>query len=106
MTEFSYGSGETLALDEDKLLIFAGKSAEYENFLPVASMKVYKIYPYVNQLIKCPAPNCNYYEIFDSGQKNVVEQSVFVSICRRVSESNYVYDKCEVGKLVVGVKNG
>lgn len=106
MTEFSCSSSEEFCLDEDKLRVFGGNFSEnYDEFWPVSSVKVYKIYPSFDSVIKCPAPNCNYYEIYDSSQSNVVEYSSYVSICKKVRNGNYVYDKCEIGKLLVGVKN-
>lgn len=102
MTEFSYDSRETLTLDEDKLRVLSAISG-YDSFWGVSSIKVYKIYP-ADKMIKCPAQNCNYYEIYDGGQKNVKEYSTFVSICKKVKEVDYVYDRCEIGKISVGVK--
>jgi len=104
MAEINFDSSETLVLDEDKLRILLGDFGKYyETFWPVSSIKVYKIYP-AGEIIKCPSLNCNYYEIYNSGQKNVKEYSTYVSICRKIKEFSYVYDKCEIGKLVVGVK--
>lgn len=102
MTEFSYDSGESLTLDEDKLRVLSTISG-YDSFWGVSSIKVYKIYP-AERIIKCPAQNCNYYEIYNNGQKNVKEYSTFVSICKKVKEFGYVYDRCEIGKIAVGVK--
>ncbi|MDP2946566.1 MAG: hypothetical protein Q8N88_00485 [Nanoarchaeota archaeon] len=102
MQELNYKTNEPFTLDEDKLT--AMKNIEsYENFWPVSSIKVYKISAN-DKLINCPAFDCNYYEVYNDGQKRVRDYSTFVSICKRVREFEYVYDKCEVGKLVVGVK--
>lgn len=104
MPELSYDSRESLTLDEDKLRIMSGNfSSAYEGFWPVASVKAYKVYPKIDKMIKCPALNCNYYEVYDSGQTSVKEYSTYVSICRKVKDVGYVYDRCEIGKLVVGV---
>lgn len=105
MPELSYSSSEEFTLDEDKLTIMASTfSSDYEGFWPVASVEVHKVFPRFEKEIKCPALDCNYYEIFDSGQKSIQKYSTFVSICRRVKEGNYYYDWCELGKLSVGVK--
>jgi len=104
MPELNYDSRASASLDEDKLMIMSGKFGRtYEGFWPVASVKVYKVYPRFDKVIKCPKLNCNYFEVYNSGQKNVREYSTYVSICKRVSEKGYVYDKCGIGKLVVGV---
>lgn len=103
--EFSYSSDKNLAIDEDKLDVMVGDlENNYFDFWPVASIEFYKIYPSPEKLIKCPAENCNYYNIYDSGQSNIEKYSSYVSICKRVKEFGSVYDRCEVGKIVAGVK--
>jgi len=104
MPELSYDSHESLSLDEDKLRIMSGNlGSYYSEFWPVASVKVYKIYPKFDELVKCPALNCNYFGVYGGGQESVKTYSTYVSICKKIKESGYVYDKCEIGKLVVGV---
>lgn len=100
MPELSCGSGFS-CIDEDK--IYALSEIRDYDIWPVSSIKVYKIYPLFSQKINCPAPNCNYYEIFNSKQTNVREYGTYVPICKKIRE-NYVFTKCEIGKLVVGVK--
>jgi hypothetical protein len=95
--------GETNSLDEDKLRVMSSSVIDYSEFWPVASIKVYKIYPSFDRIIKCPAVDCNYYEIYNSRQKDVYSVSTFVSICRKVNEFGHNYDRCELGKLEVGV---
>ncbi|MBU2576796.1 MAG: hypothetical protein KKF50_03670 [Nanoarchaeota archaeon] len=104
MPELNFNSVTSMALDEDKLRVMSGNlSEDYANFWPVASIKAYKIYPKPESFVKCPAVDCNYFEVYDSGQTNVQEYSAYVSICKKVRESGYTYDKCEAGKLVLGV---
>ena len=104
MPELNYDSRESMTLDEDKLKIMSGNfGSYYSEFWAVASVKVYKIYPKFNELVKCPALNCNYFEVYDNGQESVKTYSTYISICKKIKETGYVYDKCEVGKLVVGV---
>ena len=104
MPELNYDSGASMTLDEDKLRIMSGDFSEaYGDFWPVASIKVYKIFPKPESFVKCPALDCNYFEVYDSGQRDVQEYSTYVSICKKVRESGYTYDRCEAGKLVLGV---
>jgi len=104
MPEFNYDSGASMTLDEDKLRIMSGGFSEaYGDFWPVASIKVYKVYPKPESFVKCPALDCNYFEVYDSGQKSVQTYSTYVSICKKVRESGYTYDRCEAGKLELGV---
>jgi hypothetical protein len=105
MPELNFDSSETMTVDEDKLAIMSGNfSAGYDVFWPVASIGVYKIYPKVDPPKKCPGVGCNFYDIYNSGQRSNKTVSTFVSVCKRVRESGSAYDKCEVGKLVVGMK--
>ncbi len=105
MPELACGGSESLCLDEDKLRVMSGNfSSVYDLLWPVASVKVYRVYPAFSEILECPSLGCNYYEIYDSGQTNVKEYSTYVSICKKIEEVGYVYDRCEVGKLVVGAK--
>jgi hypothetical protein len=80
------------------------ESTKYSDIWPVASVKVIIVYPAFNKTINCPGINCNYYNVYDSKQKDVKEYSTYVSVCQKRDDSSYIYDKCEVGKLVLGVK--
>jgi hypothetical protein len=103
MSELNCDSRESLCLDKDKLRVMSGGiGTSYSQFWPVDSVKVYVVYPSSGSIIKCPAVGCNYYEIYNSGQKGFEEYSTYVSICEDVSND---YEKCEIGKIVVGVKN-
>ena len=91
-----------LCLDIDKIEVLSKE--DYSGFWNVGSIKVYKIYPSFNSVVKCPAVNCNYWEVFDGAQGNIKEYSTYVSLCRKNSEEGSIYDFCEVGKIAVGVK--
>jgi len=104
MPELSYSSGRAMTLDEDKLRIMSSNFSDaYGDFWPVASIKVYKIFPRQEEFVKCPALNCNYFEVYNSGQRGVLEYATYVSVCKRVREAGYTYDRCQAGKLVLGV---
>jgi hypothetical protein len=104
MSELACESGAQMCLDKDKLRVMQG--IDYEGLWPVDSVGVYVVYPAFDEVVECPGIGCNYYDIFDSGTSEIEEYSGFVSICEKIKESGYVYDRCEIGKLVVGVKNG
>ena len=105
MPEMNYDSSEYMTVDEDKLKIMSGAfGLDYDLFWPVASVEVYKIYPAFNEIKKCPGHGCNYYEVYNNGQTNVKTYSTYVSICKKVRESGSIYDDCEVGKLVLGIR--
>lgn len=103
MPELDYGSRYSMTVDEDKLRVLSGSiGEEYGELWPIASIEVYKVYPAFESVVKCPAVDCNYYEVYNSGQKNVEKFSSYVSICKRSKEKGSAYDRCEIGKMVVG----
>ena len=105
MPEFNCGSKNSMCVDEDKIRVISGsQSTAYRDFWPVASIEVYKISGDFSDEIKCPAANCNYYDIYDKGQKNSQKYSSFISLCKTVRDGTYVYDRCEIAKLVVGTE--
>ena len=91
MPELNCDSRESFCLDVDKVEVMA--SSNYDDFWPVASIKVYKIYP---------KPHKEYI-IYSSNQSNIKEFSAYVSLCKKINEFGYVYENCDIGKLVVGV---
>jgi hypothetical protein len=104
--EFSCSDRSSYCIDEDKLSVLAGRnySQLYSSFWPVASIRVYKINSNSSELVICPQPNCNYYEVYDSGQTDRVEYSSYVSICRLSKVESRVMKECEMGKLALGIK--
>jgi hypothetical protein len=106
MPELNYNARDSNSLDEDKLMVMSGGnfSNRYSDFWPVSSVAVYKLWPVANSIKPCPGVGCNYYELYNNEQGNVKTYSSYVSICKRVKESGFVYDRCSVGKLEVGVK--
>ncbi len=106
MSELNYDSSWSMSLDEDKLRIMSGDFGEaYDLFWPVASVEVFKVYPRFDEVKECPGIGCNYYGVYDNGQSDVKTYSTYVAICEKVRESGSTYDDCEVGKLVVGVRD-
>jgi len=105
MSELNYDADDTMSVDEDKLKIMSGGfSNNYEDFWPVASIEVYKVYNVSREIVECPSVGCNYYSVYSSGQRNIEKVSSYVSICKRVKEFGSVHNKCEVGKILVGVE--
>jgi hypothetical protein len=104
MPELNCDPSRSFCIDQDKIMVFAGDSKSYGDFWPVASIKVRKAYPKMERDIKCPATNCTYYEIYNSGQKNIQEYGIFVSICKKIKSEGVIQEECEIGKLSVGVK--
>ena len=105
MPEFSYSSKDTrtkgVCLDWDKIQVVAAKREEFSPLFPVASIKVLKAFS--SEVKPCPGQNCNFYVIYNSSQKSVEEYDTYACFCRKQSENSIAYDKCELGKLIVGV---
>ena len=51
--------------------------------------------------VLCPAPYCDYYVIYDSGQTDRMTFSAYVNVCETIYRSHEI---CELGKLMLGVK--
>lgn len=105
MPEFSYSSKDTrtkgICLDWDKLQIVSENKEEFSPLFPVASIKILKAFS--ENVKTCPGENCNYYIIYDSGQKNVEEYETYACFCKKQSENSFSYDKCDLGRIIVGV---
>lgn len=105
MPELNCDSTRRLCIDEDKLLIMSSDfGKDYESFWSVSSIKVYKIYPAFDAIVRCPAKNCNYFEVFNNEQKDSREFSTYVDLCKKLSENDFIYERCEIAKLAVGMK--
>ncbi|HDL02442.1 MAG TPA: hypothetical protein ENH20_01245 [Candidatus Pacearchaeota archaeon] len=105
MNELAYATGDSMSVDEDKLRIMSSGMGEvYGELWPVASLEFYKVYPEFDSVVECPGLGCNYYSVYNSGQRNIEKYSSFVSVCKRVKEVNSIFDRCEIWKAVVGVK--
>lgn len=108
LPEFSCSDTSVSCLDEDKLYILGSErfNTLYNDFLPVASINVYKVVSGngKKELIKCPAKNCNYYEVYSSGQTGVREYGSYVSICKKTRREGEVFSECELGRISIGIK--
>lgn len=95
--------GKPLCVDADKLMAMRNRAA-YNEFWPVKSIEVRKVFPSSEEIIcnKNNYPNCSIFEVYDSKIENIEKVSSFVALCRKEIENNYVYDKCELGKMVIG----
>lgn len=103
MPELICDTNEPFCLDMDKVLVFKDYANAYAEFLPVASVKIYKLDPSSTKVIKCPAANCTYYEIYSSEQTRVQEYSTFISLCQKEETFGRVSYNCGLGKISVGV---
>jgi len=106
--EFECGEFNCVDLDKMfKLKEMASTGGIYRDFWSsISSLKIVKVYPYISGEQKCVNnvnDNCNTIIIKqkETGVNEMID-STFVSICRKEYKDNYVYDKCEIGRIVAG----
>ncbi len=104
--EFSCGQAfesKENCIDLDKAFVLNNNIEKYKNFWGVSGIKIIKIYPENKNLVCTSAnyPNCDTLEFIPKATGIFAEN--FVSLCRKEfdSETKIVYDKCELGKILV-----
>jgi len=98
--EFSCGKDYCISLD--KAMALRGMSS-YSGFWGVSSIEIWKLSGNRNCTIS-NYPDCDVIVIANNKDANQILTPLFVSLCRKEVENNAVYDKCELGKLLVGYK--
>ena len=97
----SFGMLKLNCVDQDKVLILKQNSKTYSGFWGIAGIEIQKIYP--ESLEECTLgnyPNCGLITIYSEKNKGV-SSSNFISLCRKASSENGIYDKCEIAKLII-----
>ena len=79
----------------------------YKNYWEFSSLSVLRESGFnksSNDLIDCRgvSEDCDRFVIFDKGVKSEEKVSSFVALCYIEYENYYPYEKCELGKLIVG----
>jgi hypothetical protein len=97
--EFSCGS---YCVDADRAMVLGNKSV-YKSLWQVSSIKIRTISNSSKDVActKTNYPDCNLIKVYD---KKVAETTVYsyVSVCKRVSQMEYVEYNCELGKFIIG----
>ncbi len=107
--EFSCTTSKSNCIDGDKLISLLDKTA-YQTFWPYSSLEVIKLSGFGkdrSELVECTIanyPDCDLFKVYDKNVENERAISSFVAICRKDSQNEYIYDKCEIAKLVAGTK--
>jgi len=99
----SFGSNRINCVDADKVMKLKDNIATYSEFWGVAEIQIRKIYPN-NGDVKCTEgtyKNCGIIEIFSKNVNSLPPASNFVSLCKKDSYNDEVYDKCELAILMV-----
>lgn len=107
--ELSCVAAKSNCIDGDKLVSLLGKQ-EYAQFWPFSSLKVIQfngLEKNESALIDCNFanyPDCDLYVIYDRHIPNERAIHSFVSLCRKEYENGYVYDHCELAKIIAGTE--
>ena len=99
----AYGGQKVNCIDLDKIMGLIKNNETYGNFWKVKSLEIRKIYPVEEEII-CNSqnyPECNYFKIYSKGGISE-DQSSFATLCRKEFEINGIYNKCEIGKILIG----
>jgi hypothetical protein len=110
--EFTCGESNCVDLDKMTTLKDMTKTPNgvYRNFWNIGTLKIVKVYPHISSGVLgeqlCSGSideNCNTITIKEkqTGDNEILDWT-FVSICRKESKDGYIYDKCEIGRIIAG----
>ncbi len=95
----AFGQARSNCIDTDKAMALEGKIQDYSGFWGVSGIEIKKIYPMgTGECTKQNYPNCG--QITLLAPSNGTGVSNFVSLCRK-EQNNSVYDKCELGRIIL-----
>ena len=108
MPEFSCSDSRANCVDMDKLIGLM-KSSSYENLWKLSSLEVFKESSFEkseSEMVDCNRENyagkCDKFVVFDKKINNERKVGSYVALCRVEYENYYSYEKCEIGRIVVG----
>jgi len=99
----AFGDMKSSCIDLDKVMALKENIRVYHNFWEKSNIEIRWIYPSPEEEIECSDlnyPNCNIIKVY-SGIEEGIGVSNFVSLCRKDTQEGMVYDKCEIGKLII-----
>jgi len=112
MAEFSCVGDRSSCVDADKLIGLM-KSSSYKNLWKLSSLEVFRESSFdksEGEMIDCNRDSyigeCDRFVIFDNGVDSEERIGSYVALCRVEYENYYPYEKCEMGRIVVGREVG
>ena len=107
LPELSCSDTRSGCIDKDKVFALSDQNLSilYRNFWPVASIRIYLIDTNLTEEVRCTSSNsrnCNYFNVFDSGQQQTQLQGTYVSLCETVRRENQAFRECEIAILSIG----
>jgi hypothetical protein len=103
----AFGINRINCIDADKAMMLQKHLTTYRRFWGVNNIEIRKIYPEIDGEVLCTLSplnyeNCNIIRLWprvDRGNYTAIDN--FVSLCKKDSKDNNVYDKCELALLIV-----
>ena len=93
----------TNCIDLDKVMVLNQNISKYKDYWgDISNMEIRIVYPKESTIL-CTLqnyPNCNTIRIYNA-YVNGTYKTNFVSACRKETENDNTYDKCEVAQLMV-----
>jgi len=100
----AFGINRINCIDADKVMMLKKLSTTYRRFWGVNNIEIRKLYPESadRECTRETYPECNIINIWPriTGE-NYTAIDNFVSLCKKESKNNQVYDKCELALLMV-----
>ena len=108
--EFACANGQSLCVDVEKLIALTNHP-DYARFWgnDLVGLRVERVYPSSNKTLICNNLNydtCSTFVIKEKTTSNVIEDSSYVSLCRREFMNTYGYDQCDLGKIIISSEVG
>ncbi len=95
----AFGTTKTSCVDSDKAMALKNNIDKYSGFWGVDGIEIKKIYP--EDLEECTSenyPDCGEIVLLPGKGTGV---SNFVALCKKENVEGWIYDKCELAKIVV-----
>lgn len=97
----SFGDSRISCVDSDKVMMLKENIKKYENFWGVSNIEIRKIYPARKELCNIiNYPDCGIIKIYEK-ETNGFDASNFIALCRKESDGNELYNKCELARMFV-----
>ena len=99
----AFGTVKVNCIDLDKVMVLKENIAKYVNFWDVKNIEIRRLYPKTETEVICDRenyPDCNIIRIISESVTGV-GISNFVALCRKETFEGRVYDKCDLGKIIV-----
>jgi hypothetical protein len=111
--ELACAGGQSLCVDVEKLVALTNHQ-DYSRFWgnDIAGLRVERLYPLREDNLTVICNNANYDKCTDfiikpvSSKSGIIEDSSYVSLCRREFKNGYGYPECDLGKIIVSTEIG